>query len=224
MKCYVHQNTDAVGVCSACGRGVCRLCAVRLGGKLYCADDADRAFTSRRTVVEPRRTVRPRGVGVVVGSLSAYFLGGTAAIFSFLVLFEAMITGSSASPGLFASVFTSDLTFLGPIQRYPPNTILDLGIVLLIFGSYGIGAGYYLWRPSRAGAVAAVIFGVMGVAGAFELSTIPVSSDIVDVWFVLSGATIAMSFLALIQLTTPHKRGEDGSALQPGERASAESL
>lgn len=36
MKCYLHQERDAVGVCVACGKAVCQECAQEVEGKIYC--------------------------------------------------------------------------------------------------------------------------------------------------------------------------------------------
>lgn len=36
MKCYHHPDRDAVGVCRACGRGLCSACAVDLHRGLAC--------------------------------------------------------------------------------------------------------------------------------------------------------------------------------------------
>ncbi|MBP7275989.1 MAG: hypothetical protein KBA51_07280, partial [Kiritimatiellae bacterium] len=31
MKCFNHEDRDAVGTCKSCGKGVCRECAVDMG-------------------------------------------------------------------------------------------------------------------------------------------------------------------------------------------------
>ena len=36
MKCYVHTNTDAVGLCSVCARGLCADCVTEARRKLTC--------------------------------------------------------------------------------------------------------------------------------------------------------------------------------------------
>ena len=65
MKCYAHPDVDVIGVCSECGRGICDVCAVRIGGKLYCKKDADRVFGSKRVEQEvPREVHRPMRVTV----------------------------------------------------------------------------------------------------------------------------------------------------------------
>ncbi|MEW5936668.1 MAG: hypothetical protein AB1665_02480 [Candidatus Thermoplasmatota archaeon] len=36
MKCMMHEDAEAIGVCLACGRAVCTNCKLDLGGRLYC--------------------------------------------------------------------------------------------------------------------------------------------------------------------------------------------
>ena len=41
MKCYDHEDRDAVGICVSCKKGLCRDCAIEYDGKLYCKDCFD---------------------------------------------------------------------------------------------------------------------------------------------------------------------------------------
>lgn len=36
MKCYNHPETDAVGTCSTCGKGICKDSAIEVGDKIKC--------------------------------------------------------------------------------------------------------------------------------------------------------------------------------------------
>jgi hypothetical protein len=38
MKCFYHQDRDAVGSCKSCGKGLCAECAIDLGKGLACRD------------------------------------------------------------------------------------------------------------------------------------------------------------------------------------------
>jgi hypothetical protein len=200
LKCYVHQNVDAVGVCSSCGRGVCNVCVVRLGGRLYCKEDADRLFDSSRSSVVAKPP-RSRGVGVVLGSIFAYTLGSISAVISFAILFQAIISGASKGVSFFAGLFGQDLSFLGALQQYPSGELIGIGAGVLFLGSFGIAAGYYMWKPTKIGAVLSIIFGILGLVGGFELNSISIMPLIVDAFFILSGLTVAMAFLGFVQLT-----------------------
>ena len=204
LKCYLHPDVDAVGVCTSCGRGVCRACAVKVGGKIYCREDANQMYSKRTVVNAIGRQAPKRGFGVVVGSIFSYILGGVAAVISFLLIYDSIISPSSGGASGFFSLLYLNLSFLGHLQAYNNGSILNLGIGLLIFGCLGIAAGYIMWRPSRAGAVVSVVFGIIGLVAAFELASISASQLLVDLWFVFSGLTIAFSFIGLVQLTMRH--------------------
>ncbi len=36
MRCFVHEDRESIGVCVACGRGVCRECLSEEGGAVSC--------------------------------------------------------------------------------------------------------------------------------------------------------------------------------------------
>jgi len=38
MRCFYHQDREAVGGCKSCGKGLCAECAVNLGKGLACRD------------------------------------------------------------------------------------------------------------------------------------------------------------------------------------------
>ena len=40
MKCYTHNDVDAVGTCTSCGKALCTQCAMTVNGKIMCKDCA----------------------------------------------------------------------------------------------------------------------------------------------------------------------------------------
>ncbi len=38
MKCFTHQQTDAVGICKYCAKGACLACALDTGSGLACSE------------------------------------------------------------------------------------------------------------------------------------------------------------------------------------------
>lgn len=36
MKCYVHNDTEAIGFCTRCGKAICSECALEVDGKAVC--------------------------------------------------------------------------------------------------------------------------------------------------------------------------------------------
>ncbi len=53
MRCYSHQDRDAIGVCVACGKGVCQECTLEVEGKVYCKACAADAIRAREAKAPP---------------------------------------------------------------------------------------------------------------------------------------------------------------------------
>lgn len=52
MRCYAHHESDAVGVCHGCGRGVCRSCAREApSGEIACGETCAASLHASRTMV-----------------------------------------------------------------------------------------------------------------------------------------------------------------------------
>src|SRR4051794_41083631 len=49
MRCFYHQDKDAVGSCKSCGKGLCAECAVDLGKGLACRG---RCEETARAIIE----------------------------------------------------------------------------------------------------------------------------------------------------------------------------
>ena len=62
MKCYFHQNLDAIGVCIDCGKGLCSTCKLELVGKLYCQSCADELVTNSTKPAPVRNSIKPAPV------------------------------------------------------------------------------------------------------------------------------------------------------------------
>jgi len=41
MRCFVHNERDAVGICRACNKGLCRECAADLGHSIACKSSCE---------------------------------------------------------------------------------------------------------------------------------------------------------------------------------------
>lgn len=51
MRCFNHQDTDAVGACKHCGKGLCPACLTDLGHGLACRDSHEQAVESINTLI-----------------------------------------------------------------------------------------------------------------------------------------------------------------------------
>jgi hypothetical protein len=131
MKCYVHHDVDAVGVCSECGQGVCDVCAVRIGGKLYCKDDADRVFGSERGA--PGTELLEVG-GSKVGMILTLMGGSIFLFLAVLAAYSFMIGLSSVSLSFFSSASEANAALHG--AAYLVIGMLATSIGALIGGGY----------------------------------------------------------------------------------------
>jgi hypothetical protein len=127
MRCYYHQDKEAVGGCKSCGKGLCRECAADLGKGLACRGrceaDVQAAIASvDRNVKLSETTSRLIGLGRSMWLSAATF---------YLVL---------------------SVVFLGwgfpDFERYLLLHIL--GICFLIYGGYGFLQARKLAREKAA--------------------------------------------------------------------------
>ena len=65
MKCPIHPDADAVGICVNCRRTVCSICCTIVGGKICCPTCVTDVFK----IVQTKRTFKPV-VGGVLGIIT----------------------------------------------------------------------------------------------------------------------------------------------------------
>jgi hypothetical protein len=137
LKCYVHHDADAVGVCSQCGQGVCDACAVRIGGKLYCKEDADRVFSPQR---EREAAAIEKPMRAQVASIFFILYGVFGVGVGILFVMAGFASGLISSVPFYGSLAITSLGLLG------------FGGLLLAMGIVGIICGVWLWRVQVWGA------------------------------------------------------------------------
>ena len=59
MKCFQHSDDDAVGVCKACYKGVCRHCAADLGRGLACRGVCEEEVRALIRLIESNIQISP---------------------------------------------------------------------------------------------------------------------------------------------------------------------
>jgi hypothetical protein len=148
MKCYVHRDVDAIGVCSECGQGVCDSCAVRIGGKLYCKTDADSVFSPRRK--EENQAVE-RPMRAQLASVFFVLYGVFGVVLGIVVVVGGFASGAAASIPFYSSLTLASLGLLG------------FGGVLIVMGIVGIVCGVWLWRVQIWGAAIGIPLLVIGM-------------------------------------------------------------
>lgn len=60
MRCYYHEDREAVGSCKSCGKGLCRECAVDLTKGLACRGRCEDDVSSVIALIERNIKIAPR--------------------------------------------------------------------------------------------------------------------------------------------------------------------
>ena len=87
MRCYNHSDLEAVGICKACGKGLCSGCAVDLGHGLACRGDHEQRVAEFESMVSRSRRVQKTAGGARYGT--AAFLGFMGVVFTCYGLVQA---------------------------------------------------------------------------------------------------------------------------------------
>lgn len=74
MRCFAHQEVEAVGLCKVCGKGLCPKCARQDCGWLHCGDECAR-FSSEIRASVLRAKVFPQVRRKALGSVALASLG-----------------------------------------------------------------------------------------------------------------------------------------------------
>lgn len=115
MRCFNHEDRDAVGICKSCSRGLCHECAVEVGTSLACKDRCADDVRVLNGLIESNIRNAPQSWSFLRASRRSYVLSGC-----FLVITGVlMVVG-----GYRLYAVTSEVGFL-----------LPMGVV---FAGYGI--------------------------------------------------------------------------------------
>jgi hypothetical protein len=114
MRCFYHEDREAVGSCTSCGKGLCRECAVDLTKGLACRGRCEQDVSSVIALIDRNIKIAPRTSQILETSRK---VRSNTAILNLVMGVLFIIWG-----------FTNDrLSF-----------IIVLGIAFLIFGVVGL--------------------------------------------------------------------------------------
>src|SRR5262249_47400783 len=119
MKCFNHHQSDAIGICKACCKGICAECATDVGGGLACTATCIGAVQQITALVRANAAASSIGRGRV-----AYLWP------AFLVVMGVLF---AVTP------------FLSEDPPRSPMFAVALGSVFVLFGVL-LGAYQHLWR------------------------------------------------------------------------------
>jgi len=78
MRCFEHQEADAIGLCKACHKGLCSQCAVDLGHSLTCAGACEvEARQLHAQVLQNRNSLKTGRSSLYLWPSLLLFMGGS---------------------------------------------------------------------------------------------------------------------------------------------------
>jgi hypothetical protein len=122
VRCYIHSEHEAVGICKACGKGLCRDCAVDLGHGLACHGEHEQRVAAVEAMVSRAARVQK------TAGRARY---GTAAFLGFMGI-----------------VFTG----YGLMQTGKDKFLILLGVGFLAYGAYAFVANRRAYGANKADA------------------------------------------------------------------------
>ena len=80
MRCYYHQDREAVGICKSCNRGLCADCAAEIGAGLACRDRCEAEVAQLNSLLEKAPASYRTTRGVYLRSAWLFFIWGGATL------------------------------------------------------------------------------------------------------------------------------------------------
>lgn len=112
MKCFHHQDRDAVGSCKSCGKGLCAECAVDLGKGLACRGRCEDDAKDVIALIDQNIKLSPRAA-----KLMACSRGANGGAFTFNLGIGAVFV------------------LWGLTDPYPLKFLIIVGVFYLVFGA-----------------------------------------------------------------------------------------
>lgn len=79
MKCFNHQDIDAVGVCTSCGKNICSNCAMEVGGKIICKSCAEK-MANNNIAAGPNASINHKEP--ILSVILSFFIPGLGQIYN----------------------------------------------------------------------------------------------------------------------------------------------
>ena len=152
MKCYVHNEADAIGACVGCGQFICNECNTPINGRNHCKPCIERTMSEQQKHLEkleadgkqpPSPMVFMNSGGGGGGSSSSASSAATAAVTAQATPSQSLMTKSRVTAAILAF-------FLG-----------GLGIHKFYCGQTGWGILYLLFCWTFVPAIVALIEGII---------------------------------------------------------------
>ena len=113
MKCFYHQDRDAVGTCKSCGKGLCPECAVDLGKGLACRSRCEDDAKAVISLIDQNIKLSPRTARLLEAG-----------------------RGARAGGAIFLFVMGAIFVFWGLTDKDRFTFLIILGVSFLAFGAF----------------------------------------------------------------------------------------
>lgn len=117
MKCFNHEESDAVGICKSCQKAVCRACAIDTGRGLACSESCAEEIAAVNIIIDKNRRIYGidrKSALLPTGVLMLLFFG---MIFSVFGIIE-ITRGKGGTPDVFLFIMGAGCLVLGIIGWY----------------------------------------------------------------------------------------------------------
>ena len=78
MKCYTHNELDAIGVCKACSKAICNSCAIDTGRGLSCSEECSKEIDEQNQIIDKSKKIYSIGESPALmptGLIMYFFFG-----------------------------------------------------------------------------------------------------------------------------------------------------
>ncbi len=174
MKCYLHPNVDAVGVCSECGRGVCGSCATSVKGKLYCRNHVG---TVRLRNELRAKAAAKRPATLTLASVLFVFYGVGELALAILLMYTGVVPSAAKGPLDFFGTGSS----VGLIDSSISVAPLIAGGVVFVGSAAGMLTGDWLWGRKKIGVALGsfqIVLGLIITGTLYSYSHVSIASDV----------------------------------------------
>ena len=121
MRCFYHEDKEAVGTCKSCGRGLCRECAIELPKSLACRGRCEADAQAVTQLIE-------RNIQLSANSPNVYKLN----------------RNGRMGTGIFYIILGTVFLFAGLRHELIFMSIIGVGLI-----AYGIYILFLTWRLGR---------------------------------------------------------------------------
>ena len=119
MKCYYHNESDAVGTCKSCGKGLCPDCAADVGNGIACKNHCEEEVLAVNDLIERNKAAYKKVRGIYSRNAVPYaLLGGLFVLLGLGLSFKDLIFG-------FVVVLMGAIMLVGAILTYQSGKKFD---------------------------------------------------------------------------------------------------